>query len=263
MITRKKRSCALSPSTAMVAVFLVICNSDQPDKVRLPAGISPGQATDSPQLRQRIYEMNETAWDTAAIDLFFSFLEESDRPAPDSTLPDSLLDNYRAAVDSFQAMWSKKYDEPFDEVPLRLNDSILTVEQGTVINPKLISRWPVEAASQSETARSYASDLPQDTGDLPRKGDRVAIAVLSGTATIPLVTASAKHSGDRWYIDIPNRLTPQMVVSNMTKQITEMGTIWQEWPAYPSETIHRTIVRLFMALYGVDIVPEKDKKTDS
>src|SRR5947209_13879318 len=129
----------------------------------LPQGTTKAVQADEVGIRQTITQVTVTVLKEDGIKQLTSYLASSDRQRLTNLSGDQVNDK----IKQFQETFKQKYNKDFQPDQTTLADQFkdLTIVQGEVSNPALLSNWPVDATgkSSSTSGGTGSSNLRTDT----------------------------------------------------------------------------------------------------
>ena len=234
----------------------------------LPAGIQKANKDDSEDIRQALENTAEAVM-TKSLHRVRNHLVDADRNRL-STLKDK-DEVFDGRIAQLQKDWKAKYGKEFSidkKVAFGSDVKGLSIVQGEIANPALLSNWPVENSNaNSGTGESATAagrrDETNKRGNKPgdrnlEKGRNVAIVTFPAEAGMPEVTASMIHElPDNWRFDIPDNIDSQKFYDNLLAHMTEFGNMKDQWPTDVNEASRLITHHVLEALYDL---PAKNAK---
>ena len=172
---------------------------------------------------------------------------------------------FAGRIEQINKDWKAKYGKNFDiehKIAFGADFKGFTIVQGEIVNPALLSNWPVEnSKAQSGAGESATAAGRRDETNKPgnRPGDRnlekgrnVAIVTFPAEAGMPEITASLIHElPDQWRFDIPDNIDSNKFYQNLLAHMTEFGDMKDQWPTDVSEASRLVTHHVLEALYDL------------
>jgi len=176
-------------------------------------------------------------------------------------------------VNQIRTDWKAKYGKDFDidhKIAFGQEFKNFTIVQGEIVDPMLMSNWPVE-----QPVGTNAKDSPkQNKGDIDTgagkvnigelgkasnkpsdrnldKGRNIAVVGFPASHGMPDVFVSMIHEmPDRWKIDVPDNIGGQELYDNLMKHLDALGNS-KDWPADFTDAQRMAAHHVLMGVYGV------------
>jgi len=239
----------------------------------LPAGIQKSSKDDSEDIRAALADATE-----AAMGKSFHSIRNKLVDADRNRLKDLKDDDttYAGRIEQIRKDWKAKYNQDFDvphKVAFGQDFKGFTIVQGEIVNPTLLSNWPVENKAKAELkvgddktgtelkagGTAGARDTTDKPGNKPgdrnlEKGRNVAIVTFPMAKDAPEITASLIHElPDQWRFDIPDNIDTMTFYKNLLAHMTAFGDMKDQWPADVNEAYRLASHHVLEALYGLPV----------
>lgn len=259
----------------------------------LPAGIQKASKDDSEDIRDMLASSTEAAFTRDGFDDLVERFVDADRNRIGTFIKDARPEQYailngivNQLNTDFQAKYGQKFDMKEDIVFGNQYQGMILV-QGEIVNPALLSNWPVEQKTKTgadtkidakvgETTVKTDVDVKNDDKiDLPNvnvgelgkpsnkpgdrnldKGRNVAILTLPSMHGLPELTVSLIHElPDNWKIDVPDNVDGQKLLTNLQAHLTMFAQQKDQWPADVNEAYRHAAHHVFQAVYDIPHQP--------
>jgi hypothetical protein len=231
----------------------------QTGAANLPAGILPktGQEGDVKGIRETLSGATDAAYSKGGYGDLLDHFSKADRErlkqyAKENKEKMTVLDGRIAQI---QKAWKAKYHQNFslrgkEEVAFGPEYREFVVVQGEVVNPALLSNWPMTPTG-NQPQPPMAPGMTQI-----EKGKNVAIVTFPSEHGMPELNVSLIQESERhWKIDVPDSLSGQQLYDQLLNQLTTFGEHANQWPDDVNQAYRTASHHTFMACYNVSLPP--------
>jgi len=225
----------------------------------LPAGIEQTNKDDSNAIRSALAGTVDAAINKDLHAVVGYFVDaDRDRTAKPAKA-ESKDATLAGRMTQFQNDWKQKYGQKFEvnyKVAFGPQVNGLTIAQGEITNPTLLSNWPVEnkAGAAPDTT---TPDARRDPNVKPResklqKGRKVAIVTFPAEFGLSETNVSLIHEITGWRIDVPDNIDAQRLHDNLLNHLTMADQAKDQWPADVNDAYRLVAHHVFMGIYDVN-----------
>lgn len=252
-------------------------------QTQLPAGIQKSDQPDIANIREVLGECTDQAFTKGGLDDLIERFTQSDRDRLNQFIEqdEARFEQLNGRIAQIQKAWKDKYNQDFD-----LNDEVvfgdqyqnLVIVQGEVVNPALLTNWPVTPTSEQmqpgQEGQQRDLKVQGQVGDMQvqgqanvgqgniqgqggvniEKGKSVAIVTLPSSHNLPELNLSLIEGGmNTWKLDVPDTLTGQQLYDQLLNHLTVFGDMSNQWPADVNEAYRMAAHHVFMACYNISV----------
>jgi hypothetical protein len=261
----------------------------------LPAGIQKATSDDSEDIRDVLAEVTEDALKKDGFEEMIGSFVDADRNRLGSFANQKdKLTTLNGRIAQIQKDFKAKYNKEFDidhQVAFGSDFKSFQILQGEIVNPQLLTNWPVKASQSGSSSSSSSSssstggasasartgeaevqvDVKNDgkidkpvVGELGKpsnkpgdrnldKGRNVAILHFPASHGMPALTVSMIHElPDSWKIDVPDNVDGQRLHDQLLNHLTQFGEAKDQWPADVNEAHRLAAHHVLAAIYDVN-----------
>lgn len=247
--------------------------------VNLPAGIQKTENDDAEDIRDTLGDVTENALEKDGFgDLVGNFVDADRNRLGSFAEQDGKLTTLNGRIAQIQKDFKAKYNKDFDidhEVAFGSDFRSFQIIQGEIVNPQLLTNWPVKASAGSSAAGTLSTkDIKVDVKDddkidTPRigelgkpsnepsdrnleKGRNVAVLHYPSTQGMPGLNVSMIHElPDTWKIDVPDNVDGQKLHDQLLNHLTQLGENKDQWPADVNDFYRLATHHVLAAIYDV------------
>ena len=253
----------------------------------LPAGVQKATSDDSEDIRDVLGEATEAALTKDGLDDLVERFVDSDRNRLGSFASQKeRLTTLNGRIAQIQKDFKAKYNKDFDiehKVAFGPDFKSFQILQGEIVNPQLLTNWPVKASASGSSVSSASSSTSSNTsstsvevdvkndgkidkpvvGELGKpsnkpsdrnleKGRNVAILHFPASHGLQALTVSMVHElPDSWKIDVPDNVDGQKLHDQLLNHLTQFGENKDKWPADVNEAHRLAAHHVLAAVYDV------------
>jgi hypothetical protein len=246
----------------------------------LPAGIQKATSDDSEDIRDTLGDVVENALKKDGFDDLVGNFVDADRNRLGSFADQKdKLTTLNGRIAQIQKDFKAKYNKEIEvdhQVAFGAQDAKFRILQGEIVNPQLLTNWPVKATTTGSTSGSQSTtDVKVDVKDdgkidTPRvgelgkpsnepgdrnldKGRNVAIVHLPASHGMqPLAVSMIHELPDNWKIDVPDNVDGQRLHDQLLNHLTKLGEAKDQWPADANEFHRMAAHHVLAAIYDVN-----------
>jgi hypothetical protein len=263
----------------------------------LPAGIQKATSDDSEDIRDVLAEVTEDALKKDGFGEMINSFVDADRNRLGSFANQKdKLTTLNGRIAQIQKDFKAKYNKEFDidhQVAFGSDFKSFQILQGEIVNPQLLTNWPVKASTSgsssssssssstdgagvSASAKASGTDVQVDVkndgkidkpvvGELGKpsnkpsdrnldKGRNVAILHFPASHGMPALAVSMIHElPDSWKIDVPDNVDGQRLHDQLLNHLTQFGEAKDQWPADVNEAHRLAAHHVLSAIYDVSM----------
>lgn len=234
----------------------------QQTRVNLPAGVERKDASVE-NIRETLSDVTETCLSkNKDYDNIVDYFVSADRDRL-KDFSNKAMDNQLAGrIEQIRQTWQQKYNKDLNvdgKVAFGEQFRGLEIVRGEIVNPALLSNWPVQNQAGGQQMQPGQPGMQQGQqqqwgqGQQKHldKGREVAIVTFPASHGLPECNVSLVREGMGWKLDIPDNITGDQLQQNLSTHLTRFGEMSAQWGSDANETSRLAAHHVCLALYGI------------